>query len=607
MSLTYISHMLMEDDINDKLSYKYTDHLKLLRAEQPFAQILSAAANTSLGAQDCSAPDAFVSALMPNQDNNKDSIDCELLSSEVQDPTFLNGTDLVKSNSTQFPGENNSSTSMAFFKGMEEASMLLPKHNGMSDRRGHKNRFGVDGETAASMGRSSKQIAVLVHTDSEEDTALQMLDRLILNGYNKHPSEMQDVLITLDKENKAAQKSIHRRGRRRATQPVLTDLETLLIRCAEAVSRNDRGGASELLERIRRYSSPRGDASQRLAHYFAQGLEARLADTGSQLYRSLIGKHLCTVELVQAYYLHMATCCFINVAGLFSNCTIYNAVAGRRKLHIVHYGMITGYKWPLLIQRLADREGGPPEVRITAINNPQPGFRPAEPIEEAGHRLRNCAMKFGVSFKFHAIAAKPEVVHAEDLHIDPDEVLVVNSLFQFRTLIDECLTFDRVSPRDMVLNTIRKMKPSVFIHAVVNGSYSAAFFMTRFRQALYNFTALFDVMDTTIPRDNNSRLVVERDIFAWSAINMIACEGTDRVERPHHYREWQARNQRAGLRQLPLDPDIFVMLKDELKNKYHKHFMIDEDHQWLLQGWKGRVLYALSTWVADHASSSNVT
>lgn len=432
------------------------------------------------------------------------------------------------------------------------------------------------------------------------------MDRLILKGYDRYPGEMQEVLITLDNENKAARKSIRMGGRRGAMQAVVTHLEMLLIRCAEAVARHDRRSASEVLERIKRYSSLTGDARQRLAHYLAQGLEARLAGTGSQFYRSLIGTRTSTMELVKAYHLYNTTFCFFKVAFFFSNKTIYKAVAGRKKLHIVHYGSNIGLQWPDLIRWLADREGGPPEVRMTSINRPEPGFRPSEQIEETGDRLRNYASKFGVSINFHAITAQPEAVRAEDIHIDPDEVLVVNSLFQFKTLMDESLTFDRVSPRDMVLNTIRKMKPSVFIHAVSNGSYSAALFMTRFRHALYNFTAFFDVMETMIPRNNDKRLQVERELFARSVINIVACEGADRVERPQNYREWQARHRRAGLRQLPLDPDIVLMLKDKVKNDYHKHFMINEDHRWLLQGWKGRVLYALSTWVADDASSSNV-
>jgi hypothetical protein len=486
--------------------------------------------------------------------------------------------------------------------------MFLPTDNAVVDGRGRKNKFSMSGDTEADLGRRSKQIVVLVHTDTDEDAiALQKLDRLILNGYDKYLNSMQEVVrVTLDKENKAAQLSIYRRGRRGMRQLAVTDLETLLIHCAEAVASNDRRGARELLHRIKWHSSPAGDARQRLAHYFSQGLEARLAGTGSQLYGALMGKRTSVVELIKGYHLYMAACCSLKVSLLFSNKTIYTSVAGRRKLHIVHYGINTGFQWPELLRWLADREGGPPEVRITGINNPQPGLHPAEQIEEAGRRLSNCARQFGVPFKFRAIASKPEAVRAEDLQIDPDEVLVVNSVFFFRILMDESVTFDKVSPRDMVLHTIRKMKPAVFIQSVVNGAYSAAFFMTRFREALYYFTALFDVMETTIPRHNEKRLLVERDILARSAMNMIACEGADRVERPQNYREWQSRNQRAGLRQLPLDPDIVLMLKDIVMNEYHKHFTVNEDHRWLLHGWKGKVLCAHATWAADDASGSEL-
>jgi hypothetical protein len=86
-------------------------------------------------------------------------------------------------------------------------------------------------------------------------------------------------------------------------------------------------------------------------------------------------------------------------------------------------------------------------------------------------------------------------------------------------------------------------------------------------------------------------------------MNIIACEGADRVERTQHYKDWQVRNQRAGLKQLPLDPDIISVLKAQVKKRNQKNFMINEDHQWLLQGWKGRVLSAISIWAANNVTS----
>ncbi|CAL4985782.1 unnamed protein product [Urochloa decumbens] len=534
--LPYISRMLMEDDIAGEFSDQYdSDHPALLEAQRPFAEILSNEIETC-----------------PSQPLHTDTVDV---------------------------------VSMAFFKGMEEANKLLP----ITSKNLWKKRLvdRDDDAKAEEVGRSpSKQVAAPLRAESEEEAAArEMLDRLMLNGCDDPSLADKQVVMGMRKKP----------PRRHAA----VDLHTLLIRCAQAVATNDRRGAADLLERIKRHSSPTGDGTQRLAHCFAQGLEARLAGTGSQVYRSLMAKRASMVGVLKGYQLYMASCCFLPVEHLFSNKTIYNAVAGRKKLHIVHCGLGRWLQWPDLLRWLARRDGGPPEVRLTGIDNPRPGFRPAQHIEETGHRLSECARQIGVPFKFHGIAKKLEAVQVEDLGIDPDEVLVVNSMVHMQTLMDESVIVERPNPRDMVLGTIRRMRPSVFIHAVNNGSQSSPFFMTRFREALQSFAALFDMMDTIAPRDDDKRLLVERDMFAGCVTNIVACEGMDRVQRPQSYKQWQARSQRAGLRQLPLDPEIVQMLKDKVKKEYHKSFMIDEDQRWLLQGWKGRVLYALSTWTAD--------
>ncbi|XP_066334350.1 scarecrow-like protein 34 [Miscanthus floridulus] len=157
----------------------------------------------------------------------------------------------------------------------------------------------------------------------------------------------------------------------------------------------------------------------------------------------------------------------------------------------------------------------------------------------------------------------------------------------------------------MVLKNITKMRPKVFIHVIVNGSYRGAFFVSRFREALNNFAAVFDAMDTIMLQENQNRLLAEQWL-ATCAMNIVACEGMDRVSRPHNYKQWQVRSERAGLRQLPLDPDMVQMCKDKVKKEYRKYIVINEDHEWLLTGWKGRVLAAFSTWTADDDRSGLV-
>ncbi|RLM57731.1 scarecrow-like protein 34 [Panicum miliaceum] len=534
-------------------------------------------------------------------------------------------------------GESMDMLNMAFLKGMEEAKKFLPTNNsllidledtpgqslprdskpatgfaaaqvkeevvadgmllfgGSTTGRGRKNRH-TDEDLEAETGRNSK----LMMPEQEETDAGELFDELMSCNFDGFLKRMNDLRIAMDSESEKSARRVSgkgARGRQRANEVV--DLHTMLIHCAQSVATGDRRSAMELLRQIKQHSSPRGDATQRMAHCFAEGLEARLAGTGSQVYQSLMAKRTSVVEFLKAYKLFMAASSLKKVHIMFSNQTILDAVAGRSKLHIVVFGVQYGLQWPGLLHFLSRREGGPPEVRFTGIDLPQPGFRPAYQIEETGRRLSNCALEFGVPFKFWAIAAKWETVCAEDLNIDPDEVLVVHSECDFSKLMDESVDVDTPSPRDMVLNNIRKIRPNVFILFVMNGTYGAPFFLTRFREALFFYSALFDMLDATIPRDNDERLLIERDIFGRSALNVIACEGADRVERPETYKQWQVRNHRAGLKQLPLNPEVVKIVRDKVKNYYHKEFLIDEDHRWLLQGWKGRILYAMSTWVAE--------
>jgi hypothetical protein len=244
------------------------------------------------------------------------------------------------------------------------------------------------------------------------------------------------------------------------------------------------------------------------------------------------------------------------------------------------------------------------EMKITAIDRPTPICFLGEQIERIGCRLMNCANELGLpSFKFHTITKIWEDTSIVDLHRDADEVLVVIDLFSFSILMEESIFFDAPSPRDTVLNNIKKMRPDVFIQSIMNRSYGSSF-LSRFRETLFYYMALFDMLDTTIPRESKSRLVFEKAILGCYAFNGISCEGMDLVERPEKYRQWQTRNQRAGLRQLPLKSSIVKVVKDEVMKHYHKDFMICQDGQWLLQGWMGRVLSAHTTWVANEEASS---
>ncbi|KAJ6747083.1 hypothetical protein OIU74_029536 [Salix koriyanagi] len=319
-------------------------------------------------------------------------------------------------------GENQSI--LHFRKGVEEASRFLPSSNDLflnieankflsqepkvktsevdikvekqdegehspSGSRGKKNLHREDGDVEE--GRSSKQLAVYTESILRSD----MFDKVLLCM----PGEGQPDLTALREAFKSASikneqnghakgsSGVKGRGKKQSGKKEVVDLRTLLISCAQAVAADDRRSANELLKQIRLHSSPFGDGNRRLAHCFADGLEARLAGTGSQIYKGLVSKRTSAADLLKAYRLYLAACPFRKVFNFVSNKTIRYAAGNSMRLHVIDFGILYGFQWPTFIHRLSCRPGGPPKLRMTGIEFPQPGFRPAERVEETGASL----------------------------------------------------------------------------------------------------------------------------------------------------------------------------------------------------------------------------
>ncbi|KAL2239572.1 scarecrow-like protein 14 [Sesamum indicum] len=461
--------------------------------------------------------------------------------------------------------------------------------------RGRKHQYPDDADPE-DVERSSKQSAVYV-----EDVELsEMFDRVLLcDVKDDSVSRSCDAKLPGGVEKTVLPNGLNggrTRARKNEGKRDSVDLRTLLISCAQSVAADDRKTAYEQLKQISQHSSPTGEVYQRLANVFSSGLQARLGGTGTELYASLTRRKITAAEKLKAYQVYLSACPFKKMSIFFAIKMIALVASEATTLHIVDFGILYGFQWPALIQFLSERTGGPPKLRITGIELPQPGFRPADRVEETGCRLAKYCERFGVPFEYQAIATQNwEKIKIEDLKIEPGEVLVVNCLFRFGRLLDETVMVE--SPRDAVLNLIKKMKPDIFVNAVTNGSYSAPFFVTRFREALFHYSALFDMFDATLPRDNPHRINFEQDFYGPEVINVIACEGAERVERPETYKQWQVRCRRAGFKPFPLNHEIMNKLRRKVITGYHKDFLFDEDGNWMLQGWKGRIICASSCWV----------
>ncbi|KAL3623042.1 hypothetical protein CASFOL_031858 [Castilleja foliolosa] len=555
----YIDQMLMEEETGDK-THMLQESLDFQAKERSFYQVI--------GKKYPPSPDNNSSSYVTNYNNSTISSSS---SSAVSGSGYL--FDIVD------PNWRNTSSSQNLTSVMYSETNI---ENSNLGKRGKKNRHADDNNCEEE--RSKKLPAVYPET------------------YNPPVEEFDDVLLHTVGEHRKKFEAYRTNLRNERSKSKLEneeiELTSLLINCARSIAVDDHPTAYELLRKIREHSSPLGDGGQRLAHYFADGLEARLSGTGGHMYKALVSKRTTVSDYLKAYYTCIASCPFFTISSFTSNKLIASKSEKAMRVHVIDFGILYGFQWPAFIQRLAERDGGPPKLRITGIDFPQPGFRPAERIEDTGRHLARYAETFNVPFEYNAIAQKWETIKIEDLKIEKGEFVVVNCMYRADNLQDEiddetCL---EECPRDMVLSLIRKIKPDIFVHGIVNGTYGVPYFVTRFREALFRFSAVYDMLEMNIPRESPERMLIEKGVFGKEALNVIACEGWERVERPESYKQWQMRHLRAGFMPIRLSKKLTDSAAYKVRKFYDRDFVIDVYKQWLLMGWKGRIIYAISCW-----------
>jgi len=357
----------------------------------------------------------------------------------------------------------------------------------------------------------SLNVSEQVNVDDNSELS-ELFDKLLL-GTKVAKGPLQNTSF---QQNEELSNRFHAASRRKRSYEEVVDLSTLLMLCAQSISCNDISNANQLLNEIKKHSSPTGDGTQRLAHFFGNALEARLAGTGSQIYRALSSQKKSAADMARAYQVYSSACPFEKLAIMFSNNAIFNVAKETESLHIIDFGVGYGFKWPGLIHRLSKRSGGPPKLRITGIDLPNL----LEKVNGTGLRLATYCERFGVPFDFNGIAKNWESIKVKDLKIRKSEFVAVNCYFKFENLLDETVASE--NPRGAVLDLIKKANPNIFVHSIVNGSYDAPFFVTRFKEAVFHYSALFDMLDNNnVEREDPNRLMFEEEFWGKDIMNVI--------------------------------------------------------------------------------------
>ncbi|KAL4301874.1 hypothetical protein GQ457_10G004250 [Hibiscus cannabinus] len=86
------------------------------------------------------------------------------------------------------------------------------------------------------------------------------------------------------------------------------------------------------------------------------------------------------------------------------------------------------------------------------------------------------------------------------------------------------------NPRDELLRRVKRLAPRVVTLVEQEMNTNTAPFASRVGEAFGYYRALFESIESTLPRENSKRVKLEEGLLREIA-NSVACEGRDRFER----------------------------------------------------------------------------
>lgn len=371
------------------------------------------------------------------------------------------------------------------------------------------------------------------------------------------------------------------------------DVKRVLISCARAVADNDLLMAQWLMDELRRMVSVSGEPIQRLGAYMLEGLVAKLASSGSNIYKALKCKEPASSEMLSYMHILYELCPYFKFGYMSANGAIAEAMKDENRVHIIDFQIAQGSQWITLIQAFSARPGGPPHIRITGIDDSMSAYARGGGLEIVGRKLSKLAEIFKVPFEFHAAAVSGSEVQLEDLKIRPEEALAVNFAFVLHHMADESVSTQ--NHRDRLLRLVKSLSPRVVTLVEQESNTNTAAFFPRFQETLNYYTAMFESIDVILPRDHRERINVEQHCLAREVVNIIACEAAERVERHELLGKWKLRFKMAGFSPYSLSPLVNATIKSLLENDCNKYRLEERDGA-LYLGWMNRYLVTSSAW-----------
>jgi hypothetical protein len=114
-------------------------------------------------------------------------------------------------------------------------------------------------------------------------------------------------------------------------------------------------------------------------------------------------------------------------------------------------------------------------------------------------------------------------------------------------------------------------------------------------ETLATYSAIFESIDVALPRESKDRVNVEEQCLARDIVNVIACEGLERIERHELMGKWRARMKMAGFQPRRMSDHVNSIIKTLLQS-YNSNYTLKEEENALFLGWLNRSLIVASAW-----------
>ena len=107
---------------------------------------------------------------------------------------------------------------------------------------------------------------------------------------------------------------------------------------------------------------------------------------------------------------------------------------------------------------------------------------------------------------------------------------------------------------------------------------------------------VLDALDASVPPGSSALVAVEQLFSGQKIRNIIACEGSARVERHERMASWNRRFLSAGFRSSPLSSRAISQARLLLSLYFHCGYTLNSDHYSIVLGWKNMPLLGAAAW-----------